>query len=75
MFVYQHQENEEKAIYDSNNLGCLLHFTMFGVDLKHAPKKSKIYISEDECEVTKQECKKLRKKEKKNNINFFLFFK
>jgi hypothetical protein len=55
MFVYQHQESAEKSIYDSTDLGCLLHFIMFGVDLKRAPKKRKIDMSEDECEVTKQE--------------------
>ena len=55
MFVYEHKENEEMKIYDTTDLGCLLHFIMFGVDLKRALKKRKIDLSEDECEVTKQE--------------------
>ena len=56
MFVYEHKENEEKKnVYESTDLGCLLHFIMFGVDLKRAPKKRKIDLSEDECEVKKQE--------------------
>ena len=56
MFVYQHLESEEKSIYESTDLACLLHFTMFGVDLKRAPKKRKIDMSEDvsEVKVTKE---------------------
>lgn len=51
MFVYHHLDNDEKSIYESTDMACLLHFTMFGVDLKRAPKKRKIDMCEDEGEV------------------------
>ena len=73
MFVYEHKENEEfKNIYESTDLGCLLHFIMFGVDLKRAPKKRKIDLSEDECEVKKTRVKKIKiniKMKSKTSIN------
>ena len=53
MFVYQHLENQEKSIYESNDLACLLHFTMFGVDMKRTLKKRKIDMDEDESVMAK----------------------
>ena len=54
MFVYQHvdEDFDEKSIYFSKSLACLLHFSLFGVDLNRAPKKRKLNMDEisDECE-------------------------
>ena len=53
MFTYYENEEdyEEKKIYQSKDLACLLHFTLFGKDKNRAPKKRKIDMSGGECEV------------------------
>lgn len=55
MFVYYEVdgEYEEKKIYQSKDLACLLHFTMFGEDLNRAPKKRKIDMNDipDDYEI------------------------